>query len=294
MSAMSLQERILPHTKKPSLNWAIAVSLAFHGLVLFFPRQSPKIEEHPARRIDATLVPRPSASLAASLPPAASPAPSMPSVPARTRSREKDLALKQPQEKPAQSAPQPAWTRGQKEDMQRFLRDLDGREKAGPDLAQRALAMARAAGRVATPPDHTGNRDGVDDLGSVTLERLPDSPPVDPFSLEMYLDGLVQKLNRSAAFVKREPRSRGMKNASMLIRLNPDGSLQSFNVLNAADQQDEIAFTRAVFEMAAPFPAFPPDIRKSARSLAMTVCILPVQSGGGGFGFTRIPDGRRC
>lgn len=134
----------------------------------------------------------------------------------------------------------------------------------------------------------------VDDRGSVTLERLPNSPPVDPFSLEMYLDGLVQKLNRSTAFVKREPRSRGMKTAAVLVRLNPDGSLQSIKVLNAADQQDEIAFTQSVFEMAAPFPAFPPDIRKSAQSLAMTVCILPANSGGGGFGFTRSPDGRRC
>jgi hypothetical protein len=288
---MPPQERTLRSTTKPSLNWAIAVSLILHGLVLFFPEQPSRIQEHPARRIDATLAPRPAVPLITSLPPAASPAPL---APVRPRSREKVLALKKPQEKRAQPAPQPAWARVEKEDMQRFLRELDGREKAGSDLAQRSLAMARAAGREPALPEQQGNSTGTDDLGSITLERLPDSPPVDPFSLEMYLEGLVQKLNRSAAFVKREPRSRGMKNASMLIRLNPDGSLQSFQVLSAADQQDEIAFTRAVFEMAAPFPAFPPDIRKSARSLAMTVCILPAQAGGGGFGFTRIPDGRRC
>lgn len=288
---MPFQERTLPSTTKPSLNWAIAVSLILHGLVLIFTRQSPQIQEHPARRIDATLAPRPAAPLVTSLPSVVSPAPI---VPVKPRSREKVLALKKPQEKLAQPAPQPAWTRVEKEDMKRFLRELDGREKAGSDLVQRSLAMARAAGREATPPDNRGNKSSVDDLGSVTLERLPDSPPVDPFSLEMYLDGLVQKLNRSSAFVKRDPRRRGMQTATVSIRLNPDGSLQSFKVLNAADQQDEIAFTQSVFEMAAPFPAFPPDIRKSARALAMNLCILPAHAGGGGSGFTRSPDGHRC
>jgi hypothetical protein len=291
MSAMPVQERVLPHTKNPPLYWAIAVSLILHGLVLLFPRQSPKIQEHPAKRIEATLAPRPSTPLVANLPSTAIPAKIAPS---RPRSNKKLLALNKPKEKFANTPPAPAWPMAEKADMNKFLRELDEREKAGPDLAQRALAMARSVGRQPVMQDNGVDREKVDDRGSVTLERLPNSPPVDPFSLEMYLDGLVQKLNRRAAFVKREPRSRGMKNAAMLIRLNPDGSLQSFNVLNAADQQDEIAFTRAVFEMAVPFPAFPPDIRKSARSLAMTVCILPAQAGGGGFGFTRVPDGRRC
>jgi hypothetical protein len=282
---MPFQERIFPHNKKPSLNWAIAVSLVFHALVLFFPEQPARIQEHPARRIDATLAPRPSTPLVASLPPTAI---SSRMAPAAPRSNKKVLALKKSQEKLAHSPPAPAWSRAEKEDMKKFLRELDSQEKAAPDLAQRSLAMARAGGLQPALPDHE------EEKGSVILERLPDSPPVDPFSLEMYLDGLVQKLNRSAAFVKREPRSRGMKNASMLIRLNPDGSLQSFKVLNAADQQDEIAFTQSVFEMAAPFPAFPPDIRRSAKALAMTVCILPANSGGGGFGFSRTPDGRRC
>lgn len=293
MSAMPLQERILPHEKKPSLNWAIAVSLILHGLVLFFPRQSPKIQEHPARRIEATLAPRPGTPLVASLPPTAIPSEI---APTRPRSDKKLLALNKSKEKErlSKSPSAPAWSRAEKADMNKFLRELDGREKAGSDLVQHALAMARSDGRQPAMKENGIDRDKMDDRGSVTLERLPNSPPVDPLSLEMYLDGLVQKLNRSTAFVKREPLSRGMGTAAVLVRLNPDGSLQSFKVLNAADQQDEIAFTRSVFEMAAPFPAFPPDIRKSVQSLAMTICILPANSGGGGFGFTRSPDGRRC
>jgi len=204
------------------------------------------------------------------------------------------MALKKSKEMFANAPSPPAWSVTEKEDMKKFLRELDGRGKAGPELVQRALAMARAGGLQPALPDSGAERGDRDATGSVMLERIPDSPPVDPFSLEMYLDGLVQKLNRSSAFVKRDPRRRGVQAASVLIRLNPDGSLQSFKVLNAADQQDEIAFTQSVFEMAAPFPAFPPDIRRSAKALAMNLCILPAHSGGGGVGFTRSPDGRRC
>lgn len=291
MSPMSLQERILPSTKQLSLNWAIAVSLLLHGVVLFFPQQPAKIREHPAGLIKATLVPPPSPPLVTNLPPTAV---LSENIPARPRRNKKLLTLNNSTERLAKSSSAPAWSMAEKTDMSKFLHELDDREKAGPDLAQRSLAMAQSVSRQAVVQDNGVDRGKVDDRGSVTLERLPNSPPVDPFSLEMYLDGLVQKLNRSTAFVKHDPRSRGMKTASVLIRLNPDGSLQSFKVLNAADQQDEIAFTQSVFEMAAPFPAFPPDIRKSAQSLAMTICILPANSGGGGFGFTRSPDGHRC
>ena len=76
--------------------------------------------------------------------------------------------------------------------------------------------------------------------------------------------------------------------------VNPNGSLRSFKVLNAADQQMEIEFIRSVVERAVPFSAFPPDLQKSAQSLAMIICILPAHLGGTGFGFARTPDGRRC
>ncbi|HQD16851.1 MAG TPA: hypothetical protein PLY54_15500, partial [Ottowia sp.] len=105
---------------------------------------------------------------------------------------------------------------------------------------------------------------------------------------------LVKKLNRSASFVKNDPRARGMHSAAVEVRLNPDGSLKSFKVINAGDQQEEIAFVKSVVERAVPFAAFPPDIGKSARSLALMICIQPTGLGGDGFGFTRRPDGSRC
>ena len=107
----------------------------------------------------------------------------------------------------------------------------------------------------------------------------------------MYVDSLIKKLNRSSSFVRNDPRSKGVRPAAVQFRLNPDGTLKSFVVLNAADQADEIAFIKSVVERSAPFSPFPADINKAARSLAMTICIFP--SNDGGMGFTKM-NGRGC
>lgn len=169
--------------------------------------------------------------------------------------------------------------------MKRFLDELEEQAKAAPkpSLAQRSLAQAAELGR---------QQARRDEQGLLMLERRPDTPPPDPFSLDLYLDGIVRRLNRSAAFVRNDPRSRGVKPAAVQFRINPNGSLKSFAVLNAGDQQEEIAFIRSVVERSIPFAAFPPDIDRAARSLGVTICIQP--SHAGGFGFSRLPDGRAC
>lgn len=177
------------------------------------------------------------------------------------------------------------WTPSEKQEMQRFLDELEAQAKTAPkpSLAQRSLAQAAELGR---------QQARRDEQGLAMLDRRPDTPPPDPFSLDLYLDGVVKRLNRSAAFVRNDPRSRGVKAAAVQFRINPNGSLKSFAVLNAGDQQDEIAFIRSVVERSIPFAAFPPDIDRAARSLGVTICIQPGRAGG--FGFTRLPDGRAC
>lgn len=145
--------------------------------------------------------------------------------------------------------------------------------------------MAREVGR------EVAEREASETL---MLEPRPNAAPPDPFSLQMYLDGLIKRLNRSASHVSKDPRSEGVRKAAIQFRINPDGSLKSFTVLNAGDQTAEIEFIRSVVERSLPFAAFPPDIDKAARSLAMTICILPAGLTGGGFGFTRMPEGRGC
>mgnify|MGYP000939428904 FL=1 len=271
-----------------SLLLAIAASLALHGLVLLIPRQEPKAAR-PASRLEASFA-APTPQPPTPQPPAVESPPARaaikPATPVRPPARRQVIAIDKSRA-PAASAATPKWTIAQKEEMNSFLRELERQPQASPrpSLAQRSLAMAREYGRQQARQEHEG---------SELLERLPNSEPPDPFSLEMYLDALVRKLNRSAGFVRNDPRTRGLKNAAVRVRLNPDGSLQSFRILNAGDQQDQIAFVRSVVEQSVPFAPFPADQRRSAKALNMTICIQPTQSGSGGFGFSRLPDGKGC
>lgn len=265
--------------KPPSLSIAILISLVLHGFILFISRQPPESQDRPARRLEASLAPRPDTPKLTK-PPAVSPARQSP---AKASPRKKVLAVDKSKGHQASPA-KPEWSVAEKEEMNKFLRELDEPGRPPPNLAQRSRAMAREYGREQALHD---------EAGEATLERLPNSPPVDPFSMEMYLDALVKKLNRSAGFVKNDPRSKGVKSALVQVRINPDGSLRSFKVLNAGDQQAEISFIKSVVEQAIPFAAFPADMRKSARSLGMMICIMP-PSLSGGFGFSRSPDGARC
>lgn len=261
----------------PALALAIVLSLVVHALILFIPRQSPESQERPSGRIEAALAPRREPAKIVP-PPLAKPA-RQASVNAPVRKN--ILAVDRAKSKTS-VPPTPKWSVAEKEEMNQFLNELEVPSKPRPNLAQRSLAMAREYAREQAMQNEPGDE---------VVERLPNSPPVDAFSLEMYLDALVKKLNRSAGFVKNDPRSKGVKSALVQVRLKPDGSLLSFNVVNAADQQAEIAFIKSVVEQAVPFSAFPPDLRKSARSLTMMICIRP-PSLNGGVGFTRSPQGR--
>ena len=259
-----------------SLRLALAISLLLHGLVLIIPAEKPHVEARPAKRLEASFAQR-----AEKPQPAIVPSPPAAAKPAKPQPQKQVIALDKGQTRAA-PATTPKWSVAQRQEMNNFLKELDAR---APSLAQRSLAMAREMARQPAPQEEEG---------SEILERLPNSQPVNPFSLEMYLDSLVKKLNNSARFVRNDPRTKGVRNAAIEIRLNPDGSLKSFKVLNAADQHDEIAFVRSVVDQAVPFAPFPPDIGKSAKSLAMLICIMPASAASGGFGFSRNPSGRGC
>ena len=270
---------------KRALHVAIAASLLLHGLVLLIPRQDPPVSRPPASRLEASLAAPTQKPQQAAVPPvAAAPRKVEPARPQQTR--RPVLAVNKPKGQAA-SQPAPKWTVAQKAEMNDFLRELEGQAQARPrpDLAQRSLSMAREFARQQARQEREG---------SEILELLPNAQPVDPFSLEMYLDALVKKLNRSAGFVRNDPRSHGVKKASVQVKLNPDGTLKSFRIVNAGDQQDQIAFIKSVVEQAVPFAPFPGDLRRSASALNMVICIQPAGGSGGGFGFSRLPEGSGC
>ena len=272
---------------------ALAASLLLHAAVLFFPEKEAALRPIASSRFDARLSPssQPAAVKATPRRPpttAAAPAKPPPRAAARPASRPplpRALSVPTPAGA-AVRADAPRWTAAEKQEMKRFLDELEAEARAAPkpSLAQRSLAQASELGR---------QQARREEQGLVMLERRPDTPPPDPFSLDLYLDGIVRRLNRSAAFVRNDPRTKGVRAAAVQFRINPNGSLKSFTVLNAGDQQDEIAFIRSVVERSIPFAAFPPDIDRAARSLGVTICIQPGR-GGDGFGFTRLPNGRAC
>ncbi len=255
-----------------ALNWAWIFSLSLHAVVLLFPHKEPSIEQRPP-------------ALQARL---ATPVEAEPAKPEAVQGNESPVREKPvlAMPKSSKNTPQaPRWTTAERNEMNRFLEDIGSTPTNAPTLAQRSLYMARQVARQDARRDEAEN-----DI----VERLPNSPPIDPFGLELYMEALIKKLNRSAAYVKNDPRAQGVKMAAVQVKLNPDGTLNSFKILNAGDQKDEIAFVRQVVEQAVPFAAFPADIQRSAKSLSIMICIMPPGAGSGGFGFTRHPDGRGC
>jgi len=258
---------------RKSLRLAFIVSLALHGVVLFLHLSQPPGElsgptaAAPASRFDAVLAPPTPPSFTQS-------------KPAKTNKKNKAAPTKVLTAKGPGSL-QRTWSRAERNEMNDFLKELAAppRPASGAELAQRGRAMARGMGG-------SGDRDEGDAAIS------GGGKPIDAFSMEMYFDAFIRKLNRSAAFVKRESRGNGRRKALVQIILNADGTLQSYKVLRAADQELEINFIRSVVERASPFSAFPPDIKSAAKTLTINMCITP--QGGGSDGFVRMGSGDAC
>jgi hypothetical protein len=177
------------------------------------------------------------------------------------------------------------WSNAERADMNKFLDELGAQAKpaSGQELSKKALAMARQMGR-------SMDEDGAD---SESKPATGNGKVIEPYSLAMYFDAFIRKLNRSAAFVKNEKRASGSHKALVEIALNADGSLKSYRVLRSGDQAAEIAYIKSVVERASPFSAFPPDIRRAVDSLSINMCIRPADDGIGG-GFSRSYGDQDC
>jgi hypothetical protein len=273
---------------RQSLGRAVVISLLLHAAVLFIKlsssgqagsgasQSSPTGDSLPG--FSVTLV-RPGEP---KLPPP--PAPSIAAAPKPKVAKDADAWVKQSEQKvltaPAGPWASRSWSTAERAEMDKFLDELPAPTKppTTSEMSERALAMARQLGRAA--PEEA-------------VAPPAKGKGVEPFSLEMYFDAFVRKMNRSAAFVKNEPRAHGSRKALVEISLNPDGSLKSYQVLRSADQQAEIAYIKSVIDRAAPFSAFPPDIRNGTDALSILMCIMPSRSGESG-GFSRSFGGQDC
>ena len=262
---------------------ALAVSLVIHLALLLIkssaPHDAPETaSSHLPSQLDVRMV----------KPDQASPPP----VLQQPQTRQQPAAKPRPQTAPIKPAPvisataEKAWTQAEKNEMSRFLSDLDAEAtpSSGRALEQKALAMARAIGA-------QGDRD---DEAAEIAQRLREAK-IEPLNIELYYEALFRKLNSSAAMVKNKSKEAGSHVAMVRVVLNPDGSVRSFTIQQAADQQAEIAYIRSVVERAAPFPAFPADIRSATNAMILTICIQPRSFGPGGGGFfSRVSRGQSC
>ncbi|MFZ2627536.1 MAG: hypothetical protein WAX67_01490 [Rugosibacter sp.] len=178
------------------------------------------------------------------------------------------------------------WTRAQRDEMDNFLNELKPAAppppKTSADMAQQALAMARQIGRQPQTNDEE------------SAEQATSSKAVEPFSLQMYFDAFIRKLNQSAAFIKDDPSSRGIHKALVKITLNPNGTLKSYRILRVGDQQKQIAYIKRVIDLASPFSPFPSDIRDAMNAFSIFICIYPAREGEGGGSFLRSSGGAEC
>jgi len=269
-------------TKDKRFLIALAVSLTFHLALLFIKFTTPP---EPLLSESQSLPKELQVRLSKPEPP--SPPPAMPqpaAPPAPSKARRPTAQLPTPPTRTVEA--EKTWSQTEKEDMSRFLKELDTESKppTGKALAQKALAMART---LATQGEG-------DDEAAEIAQRLR-AANIDPLNIELYYEALFRKLNRSAEMVKNKSRQAGARVAVVRVVLNPNGSVKSFKVLEAADQQIEIAYIKTVVERAAPFPAFPPEIRKATDEMILQICIQPQRFGpGGGPFFSRMSRGQAC
>lgn len=273
--------------------FALFLSVVLHGVALLINAASPGEKSRQVvrgdsaeTRITATLK-RKAAEPPAIAPPSLSASP----VPLKKLSKRQDARSRKPKvmSVPAELTRQRSWTIAERDEMNQFLDELKTPPPAPPrppskgaELSRQALASAREEGRRLA---QQGEVSGV--------ESSLDNKDVEPFSLQMYFDAFVRKLNQSSAFVKNDPRARGSRKALVQIILKPDGTLKSYRVIRAADQQVQIAYIKQVIDLASPFSAFPQDIRRAMDSFSVLICIYPPREGEGG-GFTRSFGSHDC
>lgn len=273
---------MLPQSNNKRFLLALAASVAIHlALLLFKINTPPEIlsgAERPPSKLDVRLATPDRAPQ-----PAVTPQPAPPKQ-KLARTPRPPPRIQSPPVVVAEAAK--TWSQTEKEEMNRFLNELDTppKPRSGAEIMRNALAMARTLAK---------EEEKGDELAEIT-QRLR-AANIEPLNLELYYEALFRKLNRSAAMVRNNSRDVGTEVAVVRVVLNPNGSVKSFSVLQTADQQAEIAYIKTVVERAAPFPAFPADIRKATDALILQICIQPKRfAAGSGPLFTRIARGQSC
>ncbi len=160
---------------------------------------------------------------------------------AQTKAQERALA-KQKQEKPAEEpAPAPV--------------------PSGQDLASSALAMARLEAEIAKEMDEYSKRPRRKFIGA-RAEKYRDA---------MYVEAWRQKVERIGTLnYPQEARGRLYGDLLLTVTIKSDGNVGEVEITRSSGHRILDDAARRIVKMAAPYPPFPPEIRKEADEIVIS------------------------
>lgn len=135
------------------------------------------------------------------------------------------------------------------------------RSLSGRDLASNALAMARLEGEIARDTDDYNKRPRVKQLGTRAEE----------FRFARYIEDWRIKVERVGTLNYPEA-ARGKLYGSLRlsVRIRSDGSVETVEIGRSSGHKILDDAARRIVTMAAPYAAFPPEIRKDFEILEIT------------------------
>lgn len=135
------------------------------------------------------------------------------------------------------------------------------RSLSGRDLASNALAMARLEGEIARDTDDYNKRPRVKQLGTRAEE----------FRFARYIEDWRIKVERIGTLNYPEA-ARGKLYGSLRlsVRIRSDGSVETVEIGRSSGHKILDDAARRIVTMAAPYAAFPPEIRKDFEILEIT------------------------
>ena len=132
---------------------------------------------------------------------------------------------------------------------------------SGLDLAQAAKAMARLEAEIGKATDEYNKRPRKKNIGIRTSE----------YRFAQYLEDWRQKVERVGT-LNYPPEARGKLYGSLVltVSLAADGRVQSIEINRSSGYKVLDDAARRIVQLAAPYPAFPPDIRKDTDVIEIT------------------------
>jgi protein TonB len=132
---------------------------------------------------------------------------------------------------------------------------------SGRDLASNALAMARLEGEIARDTEEYNKRPRVKQLGASAQE----------YRFAQYIEDWRIKVERVGTLNYPEAAKGKLYGSLRLsVRIRSDGSVQSVEVGRSSGHKILDDAARRIVNMAGPYAAFPPDIRKDYEILEIT------------------------